>query len=330
MLKQSSKLFIFIFVCFFNVLNFAFSADKGTAVFTGDDYSVYVTFTKTVQPGDAICVKLDFTPSKKTSKEPASQTQAVLLFSDIRKTDCYTVETAKQRGNGNSAVSLLGMIPVSTWQKTGNYELTVMYSAYGGDFMKFNLPITVQKKDFVSETVELDDSNTAIKTDTSARRMYQIDRLNNILFTINTDSLYQKKPFTVPTTEKRITSLFGDRRVYAYSNGKSSTSLHHGIDYGIPTGTPVFACGTGKVVMAENRISTGWTVVLEHMPGLYSLYYHLDSFNVEEGQIVSQGSQIGFSGETGLATGPHLHWEVRLNGESVCPDFFTEKFEFFK
>lgn len=328
MLKQSFKLFIFVFIYFFNVLIFAHSTENGTAVFTGEDYSVYVTYTKNIQPGDAICVKLNFTPSKKTSREPTSQTQAVILFSDVRKTDCYTVKTTKQRG-GNAALSLLGMIPVSTWQKAGDYEITIMYSAYGRDFMKFNLPISIQKKDFISETVDLDDSNTAIKTDSSPKRMLQIDRLNNILFTTNSDSIYQNKPFTVPTKETRLTAFFGDRRVYAYSNGKTSTSLHHGIDYGIPTGTPVYACGTGKVVMAENRISTGWTVVIEHMPGLYSLYYHLDSYSVEEGQMITQEDQIGFSGSTGLATGPHLHWEVRLNGESVSPDFFTENFAFF-
>ena len=66
-------------------------------------------------------------------------------------------------------------------------------------------------------------------------------------------------------------------------------------------------------------------MVIEHMPGLYSLYYHLDSMNVKVGDMVKAGDMVGLSGSTGLATGPHLHWEVRLNGEAVNPDFFTEK-----
>ena len=123
----------------------------------------------------------------------------------------------------------------------------------------------------------------------------------------------------------RRTSFFGDRRVYAYVGGGSSTSLHYGIDYGIPTGSEVSACGAGRVVMAESRISSGLSVVIEHMPGLYSLYYHLDSMNVKVGDMVKSGDKVGLSGSTGLATGPHLHWEVRLNGEAVNPDFFTEK-----
>lgn len=328
MRKTILSFVFFSFFCFFNV-HLIFPMETSTAVFTGESYSIYATYTKSLQPGDAVCVKLDFTPSKKTSKEPAAPTQAVLIFGEDRKADFFTVTPIKSRTSGNSPTSLLGMIPVSTWQKTGDYNITVMYSAYGGEFMKFTLPMTIEKKDFVSETLKLNESNTAIKTDASPERMMQIERLNNILFSINPNAVYQNKAFTPPTEATRLTSFFGDRRVYAYSNGKSSTSLHHGIDYGIPTGTPVYACGTGKVVLAENRVSTGFSVVIEHMPGLYSLYYHLDSYSVEEGQMIEQGKQIGLSGSTGLATGPHLHWEVRLNGESVSPDFFTKDFPLF-
>lgn len=304
-------------------------ADTGTAVFTGEDYSVYALYTKSVSPGDAVCVRIDFTPSRKTMREPAAQTQAVLLFGDERKADFFQVGGARARSGGNSAVSLLGMVPLSTWQKGGEYTVTVMYSAFGGDFMKFTLPVSVRRKDFVSETLELDSSNTAIRTDTSPERMQQIDRLNGILLGVNPEAVYQTEAFSPPTTATRLTAFFGDRRVYAYSNGKTSTSLHHGTDYGVPTGTPVLSCGRGMVALAENRVSTGWSVVVEHMPGLYSLYYHMDSLSVREGELVEQGEQIGESGATGLATGPHLHWEVRLNGESVNPDFFTGGFPFF-
>jgi len=75
--------------------------------------------------------------------------------------------------------------------------------------------------------------------------------------------------------------------------------------------------------MAENRISTGFTVVIEHLPGVYSLYYHLDALLAGEGETVRTGSLIGRSGNTGLATGPHLHWEFRVNGEAADPDWFT-------
>ena len=80
--------------------------------------------------------------------------------------------------------------------------------------------------------------------------------------------------------------------------------------------------------MAENRISTGWSVCVEHLPGLYSLYYHMSELKVEVGQMVDKGDLLGLSGATGLATGPHLHWEVRLNMEAISPDFMLEDFSF--
>ena len=162
----------------------------------------------------------------------------------------------------------------------------------------------------------------------SADRLSQIEKLNTILETVMPQDVYALKPFTFPVASKRITSGFGDRRVFEYTDKKTSTSLHYGIDYGVPTGTLVQSCAEGKVVMAENRISTGWSVVIEHLPGLYSLYYHLDSLNVKEGQYVKQGEKLGLSGATGLATGPHLHWEVRLNMGAVNPEFFTKDFAF--
>ena len=75
--------------------------------------------------------------------------------------------------------------------------------------------------------------------------------------------------------------------------------------------------------MAENRITTGWSVCIEHLPGLYSLYYHMNKLDVTEGQIVQKGERLGESGCTGLATGPHIHWEVRLNAEAINPEYFT-------
>lgn len=76
----------------------------------------------------------------------------------------------------------------------------------------------------------------------------------------------------------------------------------------------------------KTEFPTGWSVVIEHLPGLYSLYYHLKSLNVKENDYVKAGEKIGLSGSTGLATGPHLHWEVRLNMAALKPEFFMQDF----
>jgi len=90
----------------------------------------------------------------------------------------------------------------------------------------------------------------------------------------------------------------------------------------VPTGTEVFACAPGRVVLARPRIVTGNSVVIEHLPGVYSLYYHLYTIEIREGARVKTGTLLGLSGATGLATGPHLHWEIRVSGENTDPDAF--------
>jgi murein DD-endopeptidase MepM/ murein hydrolase activator NlpD len=85
------------------------------------------------------------------------------------------------------------------------------------------------------------------------------------------------------------------------------------------------ASGRGRVVLARERLLTGNSVILEHLPGVYSLYYHLDSMAVNEGEIVETGQVLGRSGATGLATGPHLHWEIRVSGENADPDAFLSQ-----
>ena len=77
--------------------------------------------------------------------------------------------------------------------------------------------------------------------------------------------------------------------------------------------------------MARSRIVTGDTVVIEHLPGVYSLYYHLDEIFVEEGEEIAVEALIGTVGSTGLATGPHLHWEIRVAGVPVSPEDATKQ-----
>jgi murein DD-endopeptidase MepM/ murein hydrolase activator NlpD len=141
-----------------------------------------------------------------------------------------------------------------------------------------------------------------------------LSRTGNEVFSIDA--------FVPPVTSTRRTSFYGDRRIYEYVNGRTDTTIHAGIDYGVPTGTRVMACAAGRVVLARERIVTGNTVVLEHLPGLYSLYYHMNSITVSENSIVEAGAILGESGSTGLATGPHLHWEIRVSTEYADPDAF--------
>jgi len=98
--------------------------------------------------------------------------------------------------------------------------------------------------------------------------------------------------------------------------GESITSsFHTGIDYGVPSGTPILAANDGKVMVAKTDGSAnggyGKYVIIQHKDGYATLYGHLNSFNVTANQEVTKGQVIGYSGNTGNSTGPHLHWEFR-------------------
>jgi len=187
-----------------------------------------------------------------------------------------------------------------------------------------DLPFVIENREFFSETVELNQANTDLRTVPDPQKTLESEILWAIISRTGKE-IYSDGLFTPPVTSTRRTSDYGARRVYEYANGSTDTTIHAGVDCGVPTGTPVTACAAGKVVLARERIVTGNTVILEHLPGVYSLYYHMDSIAVSEGSVVAEGELLGLSGSTGLATGPHLHWEIRVSTENADPDAFLSR-----
>lgn len=111
------------------------------------------------------------------------------------------------------------------------------------------------------------------------------------------------------------TDSFGTRRMF---NGKLA-SIHKGMDFRAPMGTPVRASNSGVVVLARPLYYEGNCVVIDHGLGLYTLSMHFSRIDVREGQHVVAGDQLGLSGATGRVTGPHLHWAVRWQGAYLDP-----------
>ncbi len=118
-----------------------------------------------------------------------------------------------------------------------------------------------------------------------------------------------------------LTSGFGKRVHPIYG----TDGFHSGLDIAAPKGTPILAALDGTVCEAGTAESAGNYVKLSHDGGLYTLYCHMNSLNTEKGVKIRKGDVIGFVGETGLATGPHLHFEVQREGEKLDPSFLLEK-----
>jgi len=123
------------------------------------------------------------------------------------------------------------------------------------------------------------------------------------------------EPFLLPI-EGRGTSGFAIPRRYAPGG---PVSFHEGEDIAAPTGTPVAATNTGLVRVAGMYPIKGGMVILDHGAGVTSRYYHLSRILVSEGDEIEVGTILGEVGSTGLSTGPHLHWEIRVAGRPTNP-----------
>jgi murein DD-endopeptidase MepM/ murein hydrolase activator NlpD len=208
--------------------------------------------------------------------------------------------------------------------EAGLYTLQVSGTAAEGLFI-YLAEITVHHRSFRMESISFDQALSSLMTSPSALREREAAELLEVLATFRGSAVFHTAALALPVQGARRTSLYADRRLYRYVDGGSSRSLHNGVDLACPEGTPVTAAGSGRVVLAGSRLMTGNSVVLEHLPGVYSLYYHLRDVEVQEGDLVAQGACIGTVGSTGLATGPHLHWELRVAGVAVDPEIFLDR-----
>lgn len=127
-------------------------------------------------------------------------------------------------------------------------------------------------------------------------------------------------PQVVPATAQSITSGFGYRR--DPFNGLAA--MHSGIDFKGPIGSPIFAAADGRITFAGRKGGYGNAVEVTHPNGMLTRYAHLSRIDVRPGQLVKAGATLGGLGSTGRSTGPHLHFEVRINDRAVNPRPFLE------
>lgn len=240
---------------------------------------------------------------------------------ELIREDGPTVVTNRGFGVDLSADSPVAVVilGIPTTVQAGRYLLKVSGRDKLGRTFSEARPMAVVSRVFRRENLHLSSGLSDLRRLSNARSRAEARQLQDILSSFDPTSVFQTSRFIAPLAHWRQTSGFGDRREYEYSDGTLSGTIHAGIDMAAPDGAAVSAAGAGRVVFAGSWLITGNTVVLEHLPGVYSLYFHLRALLVKSGEIVTQGQRIGEVGSTGLATGPHLHWEVRIGGVAVDP-----------
>ncbi|MBM4126692.1 MAG: M23 family metallopeptidase [Nitrospira sp.] len=223
--------------------------------------------------------------------------RAVLFFPETRS------------GEAKGFVGLLG---IDLQDVPGTHDLTIqiMQREHSRSLV---YRVEVVKEKFRVEHLKLPKDKVDLDEQGLARWKAEQEQVKEALATDSQSRLWQPS-FVEPVSGKR-TGIFGSVRIM---NGQARNP-HNGEDIGAPTGTDVAATNDGIVRLTVEHIFSGKGVFLDHGLGFYSMYFHLSEVLVKEGEAVKAGQIVGKVGATGRATGPHLHWGVKLNGARVNP-----------
>jgi len=196
----------------------------------------------------------------------------------------------------------------------GPHALVIEAANAAGQRWTFSVEIFVRGGDFETTRIVLPPAASRLLEPELLRR--EQERLAAVWGQSAVQPLWQET-FTLPVRPFwPLTSAFGQRRAY---NSGPATSYHEGVDYGAKQGALVLAPAAGRVVLAEALTVRGNAVILDHGAGVHTGYWHLWQIFVEEGDEVRQGDPLGRVGNTGLSTGAHLHWELRVGDVAVNP-----------
>ncbi|MGD1700075.1 M23 family metallopeptidase [Dapis sp. BLCC M229] len=201
------------------------------------------------------------------------------------------------------------LLPTTPLDKSGLRQLQVTTEA-GIQ----NLSVNLQSPSFPTQSIWLPPDKESLKgTDLEFDRVGEFKQLV-------TPEKFWNGPFLRPNNGP-VSTVYGVRRYY---NGKFAENYYHrGVDYADYNGSPVVAPAAGRVALvgleSQGFEIHGSTVGIDHGQGVTSIFIHLSSINVREGDMVKAGQQIGAVGSTGASTGPHLHWGLYVHGQAVDP-----------
>ena len=201
---------------------------------------------------------------------------------------------------------------IHAMQEPGLVSLSIIATDAGNVLFDLDQNAIVQSGNYTSEIVIGVDSYT-IESETILAEDTTLAELVN-----NTDTKYWASNFGYPVDEPYLGSTFGRRRTY---NGGAYNYYHTGVDFTVQTANNlnIYAAAPGTVIFSDTLPIKGLFTIIDHGWGVYSGYAHQSESFVSVGQSVQAGEMIGTIGNTGRSVGPHLHWEVWVNGIPVDP-----------
>jgi murein DD-endopeptidase MepM/ murein hydrolase activator NlpD len=254
----------------------------------------------------------------------ASPSQGTLLLAEVRSPDALSGVAGKWidrdipfwQATGASTPKGVSMwralLGVDLEQAAGDYKFNVTGKDSDGKPISCDASITVRVGKFPTERLKVAPNFVEPNPEQAAKAAEDQKALRAIYATV-TPMKFWTGAFRIPLDGVKTGGNFGKRRVL---NGKSN-SPHSGVDLPSPTGTPVHAAQSGRVVLAEELYFAGNTVVIDHGFGVYTLYGHFSEIDAKVGDEVKVGDVIGKVGATGRVTGPHLHWGLEVDRARV-------------
>lgn len=175
------------------------------------------------------------------------------------------------------------------------------------------LTVKIEEFAYPQEVLQVDSKRVSLSAKDLAKAKQDTEVLEKVFSAPGPLPFFQEA-FIAPL-DSFITSHFGTQRVF----NNTRKGQHLGTDFRAAVGVPVKNSNHGKVVFKGNLFFGGNTLIIDHGAGIFSLYSHLSKFKVKVGQEVKKGDIVALSGSTGRVSGPHLHWGVKIMGNSVDP-----------
>jgi len=224
-------------------------------------------------------------------------------------------EGAFGSGDGLRHIGYVGVSPVAD---EGAQALTVLARSERGHEITLETALQISAGDYGFEHIVFGEATEKLLAPEVTQP--ERERLDSVYGGESADHLLCSGLLDWPW-RGTITSYFGTRRQY----GDAFRSFHAGIDIDGQDGDPIAAPAAGTVVLAEELQVRGGAVIIDHGLGVMSGYYHLSRIDVEVGDSLVRGDVLGLMGATGLVTGSHLHWELRVGNVPVSPIEWVER-----